>query len=72
MIYYTDLDAAIIATITQGRRRAGGIERDCEKEAKTCLTGPRDCTMRAVDRRLQALRRSGRIKFSAQLGWEIA
>ena len=68
---YTAIDSAILRAIGDGRVRASTIEVSAHVEAKAAVNGPNDSTMRVIDRRLQALKRAGQIRFESAAGWSI-
>lgn len=71
---YTEVDAAIMASI---RKTPGAdftvISRTADKAAqKVAEAGPVVCpSFRVLDRRLQALRKAGRISYSRSGGWVL-
>ena len=67
---YTKLDAAIIAEIKGGATRFIDLNRKGPvlEEARKVNSYEWD---RAIDRRLQALRKAGRINHSHRNGWQI-
>lgn len=74
-IDYTPLDAAIVAHITtSGGATFAELLRDLDTMAGSigpkCRLGKPD-GFRAIDRRLQALRKAGRIRYT-RTGWVLA
>jgi hypothetical protein len=68
---YTKLDAAIIAAIRSGKVKLYEIERGAVMDEARKINSKE--WGRAVDRRLQALRKAGRINYnySHRHGWQI-
>ena len=73
-IDYTQIDAAIIKEISEGRGKAAIIVANTESLTKPTLTNNQltyNGTFRVIDRRLQALKRNGSIVYT-RAGWVIA
>ncbi len=68
---YTDINKAIMAAILGGNTRAHAIETTCYAIALKMRSNATDTPMRVIDRRLQALRRAGKIGFETSNGWYI-
>lgn len=74
---YTALDAAILQAIAQKSHTASSLQAELAPRIKTLL--PSDdpgavatTLMRTIDRRLQALRKRGIIKFDRSAGgWQL-
>lgn len=69
---YKDFDAALLAHIANGKSWFLQLEKqqdlnDLAKPFCSRLTEP----FRVIDRRLQALRKQGRIVHSTKFGWRI-
>lgn len=72
MLDYSVLDAAIGAVlVTAEKPTFQTIYLQCETLAKNA-TAPGRSPQRTLDRRLQALRRAGKITFSQKTGWKAA
>lgn len=72
---FTELDAAILDVLTDGPKTMGWISQRLRKQSEALAIpdscGDR-CGWRVVDRRLQALRKAGKIKTDRKTGWSIA
>lgn len=72
MSKHNELDAAILLAINAGATTFNGMFRACESHIETTDSrGRRHANERVLDRRLQALRKAGQIKFSKG-HWSIA
>lgn len=74
-INYSAVDAAILDAIKTGKRQFYLLEGDASvARAVNSIPGlPTQEKFRVIDRRLQALRRAGKIAYSHACGWrEIA
>lgn len=73
---YQELDKAIIAEIEAGRNSFTQLSTRLEEAAKPFCTSWRRAApappWRVIDRRLQALRKSGKITYCRPMGWTIA
>lgn len=80
---YTALDAAIVKRIREGAKSIGAIEQADVAKLTKAIADADNATRetwrsmpswRVVDRRLQALRKAGKIKFvrGPGAGWEVA
>lgn len=68
---YKALDEAILQRIREGHSRASAIEGgDAEAEARK-LSSAKVPEYRIIDRRLQALRKAGRIAYEKTGGWSV-
>ena len=68
---YTAFDAQLIALIAGGMSGFASLATRLADEAKRFCEKPKDETFRVVDRRLQALRKAGRIGHDSKRGWLI-
>lgn len=70
---YSALDAKIIGAIGGGRRGFGEVCAAARDEAKTLESSPGEKAegWRIVDRRLQALRKAGKIRYARNSGWVL-
>lgn len=69
MSAYHDLDEAIVKTIAGGTKTFGPIL--VRVSAIAHRLSPLGDSFRLVDRRLQALRKAGRIAFNRKTGWRV-
>ena len=69
---YTALDAAILERIKQGHTFASQIEGGAAAKEAGPFTTARMPEFRVIDRRLQALRKAGRIAYSHKAGWGLS
>lgn len=68
---YTEFDAALMAHIASGKNQAGILE--CQGDIRRLAEphqGQSAPVFRVVDRRLQALRHAGKIRFNGK-NWEL-
>jgi len=70
-IDYAAFDAQLITLIAGGMSGFTGLSVRLADEAKKFCEKPKDETFRVVDRRLQALRKAGRIGHDTEHGWRI-
>lgn len=63
---YAEFDKKMLALIDEGRNTAAALTSALDAEAKLLMTHPRE-EFRVVDRRLQALRKKGVIKWERRL-----
>ena len=68
---YSDFDKQIVSLITGGKSNFSQLVAKLETEAKQFCDKPSDEPFRVVDRRLQALRKSGKIEYDTKNGWSI-
>lgn len=68
---YTAFDAQLVALITGGMSSFASLASRQEEAAKPFCEGTKVETFRVVDRRLQALRKAGRIGHDTKRGWLI-
>ena len=68
---YSDFDKRTLSLISGGKSNFSQLVAKLETEAKQFCDKPSDEPFRAVDRRLQALRKSGKIGYHTKHGWEI-
>jgi hypothetical protein len=68
---YSALDAAILARINRGHTFASDIEGGLVWQEARSFTSQNTPMFRIIDRRLQALRKAGRIAYSHKTGWAI-
>jgi hypothetical protein len=70
---YTRLDAEIIEQISKGKSNFTGIYIAVSMTVARIIesTGKKSDDWRVVDRRLQALRKAGRISYLGRGGWVI-
>jgi len=71
MTDYTKIDEAIIHEIGCGRNAAWAIVDATDKLTKPLWSAYCQSGMRVVDRRLQALKKSGKISYARSTGWVI-
>ena len=67
---YTELDAAIVASIKAGASRFMEINGELVARAAAKFENDKTPAWRFVDRRMQALRKAGKIKLG-RLGWRV-
>lgn len=60
---YTKIDARIVEAIECGKLEFFQIHQSCDVLANE--------SFRVIDRRLQALRKEGKITFSHKMGWSV-
>lgn len=65
---YSDLDNEILSLIASGKNKAAQLVHGTKAPLDPATKGGR---YRAVDRRLQALRRQGKIAFDIKAGWHL-
>ena len=67
------IDEAIVAKIGQGRTQFVQLSynSDLEALAKPLADGLHSPAWRVIDRRLQSLRKAGRIAFDRKTGWRV-
>jgi len=65
---YTEFDSEILSNIANKKRTNIELVRSSSAPYNTNTLGGR---YRAVDRRLQSLRKNGHIKYSKDFGWEL-
>lgn len=70
MSQFTDLDNAIVATVAAGVTTFAAINERVKNLAAPFGKGAHD-TFRVTDRRLQALRKRGRLEFTSK-EWRVA
>lgn len=69
---YTALDRAIMERILMGKTRFIQIDAGEVSDLAHALTDPGKEKFRTVDKRLQAMRKAGKIEFvSAAAGWRV-
>jgi len=68
---YSLLDAEIVVEIGRGNRTFNGLQAKLEGSAKAFCKTPKDEPFRVIDRRLQALRKKGKVGFDSKLGWRM-
>jgi hypothetical protein len=70
---YTRLDAEIIEQISDGKKNFTSIYIAVRMTVARMIesTGKKSDEWRVVDRRLQSLRKAGRISYSGRGGWVI-
>lgn len=77
---YSKIDAAILAALKDGPKKFDGIQRgDVQIEAKKLETDDKakrgtwsgTGAFRFIDRRVQALRKSGQIAYNTKTGWAL-
>jgi hypothetical protein len=70
---FKEIDAAIIAKIGQGCTQFAQLSNNQELEALAMplSEGRRSHAWRVLDRRLQALRKAGRIAYDCGTGWGV-
>ncbi|MGV1119202.1 hypothetical protein [Xanthomonas translucens] len=71
MSKYTELDAAIVHAVQNGATTFSGLRTACSQHLSFKMIGREYTDDRLLDRRLQALRKAGRITF-AMGHWSIA
>jgi hypothetical protein len=70
---FKEIDDAIVAKIGQGCTQFAQLSRNAELEelAKPLTDGMYSYAWRVIDRRLQALRKAGRIAYDRKAGWSV-
>lgn len=68
---YTAFDTQLLALIAGGMSGFTGLAVRLADESKQFCEKPKDEAFRVVDRRLQALRKAGRIGHDSKRGWLI-
>lgn len=68
---YAQLDQGLLTRIGSGKVTFAGLVDALLAEATAFCAGPRDEPMRVIDRRLQALRKQGKIGYDTKLGWRM-
>lgn len=70
---YTKLDQLILAGLAKGPRPFSSLNaEDIEDETRVLVAGSDVDAFRVLDRRLQALRKAGKIEFiDARNGWKL-
>ena len=75
---YTEFDAELVRLIGSGVREFAALRSNtklCELArsfvSPSLLVSPIGVEYRIIDRRLQALRKAGRIKYGARTGWHL-
>lgn len=68
---YSQFDRSLMAYIASGRSSFAELEGEMLSAAKPFCTGPRDEPDRIIDRRLQALRKAGKIRHDSKAGWRL-
>lgn len=68
---YSLLDAEIVVEIGRKNSQFTGLVAELESSARTFCKGPKDEPFRVLDRRLQALRKKGKIGYDSKLGWRL-
>lgn len=68
---YSQLDQGLLARIGSGKVTFAGLVEAFLAEAKVFCAGPRDEPRRVIDRRLQALRKQGKIGYDTKVGWRL-
>lgn len=68
---YSELDAEILKAISSGRVRFFSISAAVMEFARALVENDDDTAWRFVDRRLQALRKAGKIAYNAKTGWSL-
>ena len=72
MSRFKELDEAIVAAVNEGAREFGRIVSRVHEQAEKLLPSKWHSVDRVVDRRLQALRKAGRLVFvRGGRGWSI-
>lgn len=66
---YSKLDAAILAQIAGGNCKARGLNSALDDLAREADRDSEE--FRVIDRRLQALRKKGKIEFDTKNGWSL-
>lgn len=66
---YSKLDAAILAQIAGGNCKAMGLNAALDDLAREADRDSEE--FRVIDRRLQALRKKGKIEFDTKKGWSM-
>ncbi len=68
---YSLLDAEIVVEIGRKNSQFTGLFARLEQSTKALCKGPKDEPFRVLDRRLQALRKKGKIGHDSKLGWRL-
>jgi len=71
MTDYTEIDAALLAEIKEGRNATWAMVDATNKLTKPMWHKYDLSGMRVVDRRLQALKKAGKISYARATGWVI-
>lgn len=75
MTNYADLDEQIVAYVMDGRNEFWKVYEPLRKQADALATpnrrGERE-GWRVIDRRLQALRKAGKLAYDRKAGWSLA
>lgn len=67
---YSELDAAILAHVASGSKAHPMYARKINGIARGLLN-PTQSVARLIDRRMQAMRKAGRLAFSRKSGWSV-
>lgn len=62
---YTELDKAVLASVKKGNNRFMKIQGGINRDARVSWND------RTIDRRLQTLRKKGKLVYAAKTGWTI-
>lgn len=69
---YTEFDAELVRLIGSGRRKFAALCSNTRLlELARPLASPSGAEDRIIDRRLQALRKAGRIHYGTRTGWRL-
>ena len=68
---YSHLDAEILVQIGRKNRQFAGLVAALEGSAKEFVGGTKAEPFRVINRRLQALRKKGKISFETKIGWQL-
>ncbi len=68
---YSILDAEIMVQIGRKNRFFTGLVAALESSAKSVMADAKTEPSRVIDRRLQALRKKGKISFDTKTGWHL-
>lgn len=68
---YSLLDAEILVEIGRKNRTFNALVAKLENSAKAFVIGTKVEPFRVIDRRLQALRKKGKISFVSKTGWHL-
>lgn len=68
---YSILDAEILVQIGRNNRFFAGLVSALESSAKSVMTDAKAEPFRVIDRRLQALRKKGKLSFDTKTGWRL-
>lgn len=71
MTDYAEFDAALLALIGGGMRSFAALVAHLQSQAKAFCTDAKQELFRVVDRRLQSLRKKGKVAYDTKTGWRL-